>query len=380
MELILEHLFNLLVFLILYPYIIYPMILFILSLIFGKNPEIGEELPKVSLVISAYNEEKIIEAKIKNSLELDYPRDKLEIIIASESNDSTNQIVKGYQGLTLFAYSDREGKAATLYRVIPKCSGEIIILSDANGIYELDAIKKLVRNFKDKKVGCVSGRMKYVNPNDTSIGKGESIYWNYEFIIKTLSSRLQSLLGANGCIFAFRKEAWLPLSRFRGDDFELPISAAINGYKVILEPSAIAYEEVTDTFNQEFKRKVRMMSWNFISALMLLNQAIKKGKSFIAFQLISHKILRWLAPFFLIALLITNIIIINNSWIYLFTLLCQTGFYISAIIGLLIDKLTSDKLPKIILIPYYYCMTNYASLIAIIRSIFKEDRTWEKNR
>ncbi|MBF0472832.1 MAG: glycosyltransferase family 2 protein [Nitrospirae bacterium] len=372
-------LYYFLIFLIIYPYVIYPIVLFFLALIFSKKPEQGDELPIVSLVISAYNEERVIEAKIKNSLELDYPR--LEIIIASESNDSTNEIVKGYEGIRLFAFEGREGKAATLYRVIPQCSGEIIIFSDANGMYEKEAIRKLVRNFKDKGVGCVSGRMKYINPNQTSIGKGESIYWNYEFIIKKLSSRLQHLLGANGCIFALRKEAWLPLSKYRGDDFELPINAGINGYKVILEPEAIAYEEVTENFRDEYKRKVRIMSWNFISALMLLREAVIKGRVFIGFQLISHKILRWLTPFFLIALLINNIMIIKEGQtIYFVTLILQLGLYLSAIIGLLIDKFTSKRLPKILLIPYYYCMTNYASMIAIIRSIFREDRIWEKNR
>jgi len=239
-----------------YTFLGYPAVLWALSLLAGKRVAKGQMRPKVSLIISAYNEQSIIAEKIENCLAIDYPKEKLDIIVASESTDRTNEIVQRYapQGIVLHAYRGRAGKAATLFRTVPKATGEIIVFSDANAMYEPDAIRKLVRNFNDERIGCVSGQLKYFNPDQSNSGTGELAYWKYEMAIKKLESRFFSLLGANGSIFAIRKELYFPIAEDRGDDFELPIRIRLNGRGVVLEPEAVSWERSSATADEEFTR------------------------------------------------------------------------------------------------------------------------------
>jgi cellulose synthase/poly-beta-1,6-N-acetylglucosamine synthase-like glycosyltransferase len=368
-------------FLILYCYLGYPLILVVLGILFGKKIKKEEITPSASLIIPAYNEEKVIQKKIENSLELDYPKEKLEIIVASESNDKTNEIVKEYRdkGVKLFAYLGREGKDYTVYRTIPKCRGEIVVFTDANGMFKKDALKKLVRNFADPKIGCVSGELKYINPQKVSIGESERLYWKYEIFIKKLENKNQSVLGVNGSIYALRKKLYSPLSKYRGGDFDLPIKVAQQGYGVVWEPEAISQEEVSSTTKKEFERKTRIIAWVWRSARILLKDSLKKNQPFLVFQLISHKILRWLIGFFLIFIFLINIFLISNPF-YLFLFICQVGFYSLAIFGYLIDK-RGKKLNKLINIAYYFCMVNFAALTGVINGILgKEKPTWKKVR
>lgn len=359
----------------------YPVVLGILSFLFGKKVNKKEFYPHASLIISAYNEENIIRQKIENSLELDYPTEKLEIIVASESTDKTNEIVKGYKGkgVVLYAYDIREGKRVTLYRTVPLAKGEIIIFSDANAIYERDAIKKMVSNFSDKRIGCVSGRLRYVNPKESAIGKGETTYWEYDFILKMLASRLFSLGGGvNGSIFAIRKELYNPIDKYRGDDFEISCRIEINGHGAIMEPEAISYEESSENPKQEFKRKVRLATWNLKSSLLLLNEALKKGRLLTALLLFSHRFLRYTTPVWLIILFVSNSFFLNTNLIYLFFL--QLLFYSLAFVGMIIEK-NNRKINLFLLIPFYFCMVNFAALIGLSKNIFaKTEMFWEKVR
>jgi len=369
------------IFLILYCYFGYPLVLFILGIFFRKKPKKEEIFPTVSLIIPAYNEEKVIQKKIENSLELDYPKDKLEIVVASESNDKTNEIVKNYEknGVKLFAYSGREGKQYTIYRTIPYCKGEIIVLTDANGIFKKDALKKLVRNFADKRIGCVSGLLKYVNVLNGSFGESEGIYWKYETLIKKLESNLFSLLGANGSIYALRKELYQPISPYRGDDFDLPIRVILQGYGVILEPEAISKEEIYLTSLANFKRKVVIAGWHFRGALILLKESIKKFKPVLFFELISHKILRWLIGYFLIFIFLVNLFLLKNPF-YLLLFILQLIFYSLAFLGYLTKK--KGKVPnKLVNLIYYFCLVNLAAIIGVARGILgKQKPIWEKVR
>lgn len=369
------------IFLALYCYLGYPLILIILGLLFGKEIKRAEITPPVSLLIPVYNEEKIIQKKIENSLELDYPKDKLEIVVASESDDRTNEIVKEYKnrGVKLIEFAGREGKQYTIYRTLPKCQGEIIVLTDANGMFKKDAILKLVRNFTDLRVGCVSGELKYINPKETSIGESEGIYWKYEVLIKKLESRIQSVLGANGSIYALRKELYSPLSEYRGDDFELPIRVAQQGHGVVWEPEAISEEEVYPETIKEFKRKVVIIGWHFRGAFILLKESFKKNQPLLVFQLISHKILRWLIGFFLVFIFLSNILLLDNPF-YSILFIGQIIFYSLAIFGYFLDK-KRKKLNKLVNLAYYFCMVNLAALVGVIKGILgKQKPTWEKVR
>lgn len=365
---------------ILYVYFGYPLFLLILSKLKPISVEKKDIYPMVSLIISVYNEESLIEKKIRNTLELDYPKNLLEVIVASESNDQTNEIVKKYKnfGIKLIAFENRQGKPATLFKVVPISKGEILVFSDANAMYDKMAIKKMVRSFNDKSVGCVSGMMRYKNPKGTSSGKGETAFWNYENYLKKISSG-----AVTGSIFALRRDAYLPLNKYRGDDFELTVNAVIHGYKVVFEEEALSYEEVYDTTEKEYNRKVRVVSWNFESALMLLREALKKKKFFILFKILSHRTLRWLAPFFLIMLLISNLMIVLNydSLIYKCVLGCQIFSYLIGALSFIADKYYNKKLLTIFWVPYYFCMVNYAAFVGVNKVLFKKTGTlWEVNR
>ncbi|MBW8000509.1 MAG: glycosyltransferase family 2 protein [Planctomycetes bacterium] len=361
----------------------YPVILAILSMLFGKVVNKGDVRPKVSLIISAYNEQDVIKQKIENSLQLDYPKENLEIIVASESTDQTNDIVKEYQdqGVVLYAYENREGKRATLYRTVPLAKGEIIVFSDANAMYEKDAVTKIVSNFNDNRIGCVSGRLRYINSKDSSIGKGENAYWEYDLILKRMASRLFSLAGCggvNGSIFAVRKELYDPIDKFRGDDFEISARVQINGHGVVMEPDAISYEEVSESCEQEFNRKVRLATWNIKSSLMLLAEALKKKRWLTSFLLFSHRFLRYITLVFLVLLLVSSSFLLSTNLALFFYL--QLLFYFLAFIGWLLEN-RKFKLSWFFWVPFYFCMVNYAAFLGLAKNIFgKTEMLWEKAR
>jgi len=368
--------------LILYSYFGYPLVLFFLGLLKGEKERKEEITPTVSLLTSVYNEEKTIREKIENCLALDYPKDKLEIVFASDgSDDRTNAIVQEYKnrGVKLFAYRERAGKQFTLYRTVPKCSGEIIVFSDANGMFKKDAIKKLVRNFADPRVGCVSGELRYTNPQKTSIGESEGFYWKYECFVKRLESRVQSVLGANGSIYALRKKLYSPLSEYRGDDFELPVRVAQQGYGVVWESEAVSVEEASLATEEEFKRKVRIVAWNWRSAWVLLMNSVGKFQPLLVFQLISHKILRWLVGFFMSTIFVSNIFCLGYPF-YRVVLVGQLIFYSLAALGYIQDR-KGESLSKAINLAYYFCMVNLAAMMGVIDGVRRPQKPiWEKVR
>lgn len=380
----LETVFLLSVFLVVYTYFGYPLVIYALAAacekrVMRNERPAPEDLPTISLVISAYNEEEVIAEKIDNSLVLDYPREKLEIIVASESSDKTNATVKGYAaaGVRLLAFEGRQGKAATLYRTVPKARGDVVVFSDANGMYEKDALWKLARNFSDPRVGCVSGLLRYKNPGGVAIGEGEGFYWKYEMMVKGLESRLFSFLGATGSIFAVRRGLYRPLSRQRGDDFELPVRIAQQGYGVVFEPEAVSWEMSSDSTVSEFRRKVRIVAWNMKSALILMGGCLPRRKPFLAFQLLSHKILRWTVPLFLLSALVSNMFL--EGTLYETLLVIQVTFYLSAFVACGLD-LRRKRIPGPINIAYYFCVVNLAALLGVIRFLHGEKATWEKVR
>lgn len=363
--------------LIFYTYFGYPALLMLINI--NKKPikaNMGY-FPPVSLIISAYNEAEIIHQKMKNCLQLNYPPDKLEIIVASESTDITNDIVRQYsaQGIKLIDYQDRQGKAATLSRTVPKAQGEIVVFSDANAMFQSDAITQLTSFFADEKVGAVSGLLRYKEANSGEFVE-EGLYWRYETFIKKQEGHLGCLLGANGSIFALRKELYKPLGHDRGDDFELPIQVILQGRQSHLAERAISFESYSKNAAAEFKRKIRIISWNIISALTLLKMALVNRKAFLVFQLISHKIMRWIVPFFLLSLLLSNLLIANSGWFYLIFLILQMAFYLLFSFSLVFPR---NKL-ILLSIPRYFVISNYACLIGLIKAVQGAESKWQKAR
>jgi cellulose synthase/poly-beta-1,6-N-acetylglucosamine synthase-like glycosyltransferase len=364
-----------------YIFIGYPLVVAVLSGLLAKPVRREDITPAVSLVISAYNEQDVIRQKLENTLALDYPKDKLEVIVASEAADGTNDIVRLYadRGVVLHAYENREGKSATLFRTVPRARGEILVFSDANAMYHRDAIRKLVRNFADPRVGCVSGRLTYVNPGGSAIGQGETAYWEFEFFLKGMLSRMMKLSGGvNGSIFAIRKSLYRPVDRTRGDDFELSNRIQIAGYGVILEPEALSFEEASATPRQEFRRKVRLATWNLQSTLILMREAMAAGEYLTAFLLFSHRLLRYTTPLWLAALFASNLFLLEGALAWVFVL--QGLFYLAAAAGYVLEK-SGRPVKTLFLLPFYFCMVNGAALMALLKNLTRRtDILWEKAR
>jgi len=366
-----------------HAYIGYLIICIIIGKLFKKPINKKEIFPVVTVLIPAYNEQQVIKEKIKNSLALDYPKDELEIIIASESTDNTNQLVKEFaaQGIILHAFEQRRGKSRMLNDVVSKTKGEIILFSDANAMYKSDVIKKLVQNFHDPRVGGVLGSLLITNADDSSISEGESVFKKYESILRKANTAVHSIIGADGTMLAIRRNLYKPISPDRGDDFEIALRIRIQGYGMIFEPEAISYEKASVDFRDEIKRKRRIVSWFWKSALILLSEMIKPWRGFLIFQVISNKIMRWLSPVFLIALFVSSMSLSYLNIFYGLFFQLQVFFYCMALLGGIFSKKSDNKLEKILRMPFFFIVFNYAFLIGTIEGLFFNQKPfWQKVR
>lgn len=372
-------------FLIFYAYFGYLALCIVLSKFFGRKLKKNEIFPTVSIIIPCHNEEKVIRQKLENSLSLNYPSDRIQIIVASESTDRTNEISNEYKdrGILLYKAASRIGKTAVIYNAIPQAEGEILVFSDANVMLEKDAVKKIVANFYEERVGAVSGLLAVTNPVSSDISWGEALYKKYETLLRKSNSRLGKVLNSDGALFAIRKKLYAPINPNRGDDFELVIRVLIKGYYSVFEPEAISYEDASITTQSEIERKIRMTSWFIRSALVLLKEMLLKLRIDLTFQIISHKLIRWLTPFFFIAIFLSNIFLLNQGLKYQLTLIIQLLGYVMGILGWYISDVKRKKPPFLLKSMHYFLMFNYAFFIGIIKGIFSGNDTsagWEKLR
>ena len=310
--------FFILVGLIVYVYLGYHLLLIVVSRF--KREELPKDegyWPSVSLVIAAYNEERVIEDKLDNSLALDYPAGKLEIIVISDgSTDRTVELVKQYvkRGIIFKRLDVRRGKTAAQNEGVALARNDVIVFSDANGIYQRDAIGKLVRNLAHVDVGAVCGRLKYLNPWGDPSGESEILYWQHENFIKAKESLISSIVGANGSIYALRRELYVPLDEDLMSDLVEPIKIVERGLRVVYEPEAVSTETTSSDLREEFRRKVRIVARGFgsLRALWVVLNPFRFG--IFSIELISHKILRWVAPWLLIAFFIINIPLTSDGF------------------------------------------------------------------
>jgi len=251
-------------FLVFYTYFGYLALSILLGSLFKIKRIKQEYYPRISLIIPCYNEEKVIRDKLNNILELDYPKDKLQVLIASESSDATNNIVNEYanNNIQLYAYDQRQGKTVILYNTIKHAKGEIIIFSDANVLLKNDCIKAIASNFYDKNVGAVTGLLTISNASASSISWGESIYKKYETMLRESNGKSGRVLNPDGAIFAIRKELYSPINPERGDDFELVIRVLLMNKYSVMEQKAISYENASTTPEAEINRKI---GWFLVS-------------------------------------------------------------------------------------------------------------------
>ena len=377
-----EFVFWIIILIILYTYAGYSLLILVLSLFFKRPPKKNEIYPKVTFLITAYNEEKSIAAKLEDTLSLDYPEDKLEVMVASDgSTDRTEEIVRGFAGRGVFLkrVEGRVGKTATQNEAVKAATGEIIIFSDATTKYSKDAIRKIVRNYADESVGAVSGRYEYVNPTGAPVGVGTILFWKYENFIKSMQTRIRTITGCCGCIYSVRKAAYVPLPPDIISDLVEPLKIIEKGYRIVFEPEAVAYEETTEKPSEEFKMRIRVIT-RAMRGILYVKSLLNPFKyPFVSFQLISHKVLRWLIPFFLIGLLGSNYFLIGTHWFYNLVFAGQIVFYSSALIGLLTDRFGHKV--KLLAIPLYFCVVNYASFLAFFKTLTGYKAvTWETVR
>ena len=356
------------IFILLYIYWGYPVIIFLFSRLANKEVRKGVYEPKVTILITAYNEENHIEATIKNKLILSYPRNKMEIIVISDgSEDRTDEIVSAFacQGVKLFRQEPRRGKTSALNMAVPQATGDILVFSDANSIYDKDALRYLMENFADSAVGYVTGNMVYVNSDGTTIGDGCSAYMKYENFLRHYETQVGSIVGVDGGIDAVRRFLYRPMNADQLPDFVLPLMVVEQGYRVIYEPRALLKEETLKSSEDEYRMRVRV-SLRALWALWDMQKLLNPNRyGIFSFQLLSHKVLRYLGIVFMVGAYIFNIFILPCSRLFQILFLLQSLFYGAALAGNVLEK--RGKSSRFLYIPYYFCLINIAAGHALIR-------------
>jgi len=346
----------------------YPLLLWVMSRVSTRRTVSHREIePTVTLIISAFNEGKVIRRKLENCLSLDYPRPRLEIIVVSDcSTDDTDKIVQEYEntGVRLIRMPERGGKTRGLNYAVPRAAGEIVIFSDANAMYDPLVVRNLVRNFADPNVGCVTGESRYEVDGATDSTASENLYWRYELAIKRLESAAGSLVGGDGAIYAIRKNLFRPMRPADLSDFVNPLQITAQGYRNVYEPEAISMESGAETFDQEFRRKVRIVNraWRGLWRVRVVLNPFRYG--FFTVQVVSHKLLRWLVPVFMAGALVSGLFLMHRSALYASLGIAQLAFYLLAILGWLQSNRSS--ISRLFYVPYYFCLVNYASLLGIL--------------
>jgi biofilm PGA synthesis N-glycosyltransferase PgaC len=374
-----ESLFWIVVVLVSYIYFGYPFLLLILSKLCPAPPVKKADItPTVSLIIPAYNEEKVIAQKIENALALNYPKDRLEIIVASDgSTDGTNEIVRTFadRGVKLVALNTNQGKTATLNSTIPQARGEIIVFTDANTTYKEDAIRQLVRNFADHAVGCVCGVLHFSNIAESLTSGGLGLYVTYETMLKGLEVQTGSMLFAYGSIYAIKKELFATINPALADDFVVPLDIALRGCRVVQELRAVAYERSATNTCEEFRRTIRMVIRDSRALFLFLPKAMRRNQ-LIVWELVSHKLLRWLIGLLQLVLFVTNLFILD-SYFYQLIFAGQLLFYTIAFVGFVLQRRQTHA--RFLSAPYFLCMVNAAALVGVLwMALGKRMPVWEK--
>lgn len=372
---------------IIYSYVGYGILLYFLVAIkrllkkFPNPSDITYE-PQVSLVVAAYNEEEFIHIKIKNTLELDYPKDKLQVIFITDgSSDTTPDIIRKYP-FELLHQPERKGKVAAMNRAINYVTAPIVVFCDANTLLNKECIRELVKHYTNPKVGAVAGEKKIMtSKDDKAAGAGEGFYWKYESFLKRLDSELYSVVGAAGELFSVRTELFEKAQEDTIiEDFVQSLKVCMKGYVVRYEPKAYATETASLSIKDEQKRKVRICAGAFQAMGMLKDLFNVVKYPVLSFQFISHRILRWtLCPLGLVFLLLSNIILVwmGAGWFYSVMLALQSGFYFLAVTGWVFAN-RNIKL-KLLYIPYYFLFMNISVFMGFFRFLQKRQTVlWEK--
>ncbi|MGB8980993.1 MAG: glycosyltransferase family 2 protein [Anaerolineales bacterium] len=378
---------------ILYTYLGYPLLVFLLARLKPKSKPFPSHQPPVTLLIAAYNEEAVIEEKIKNSLSIDYPKNLFQTLIVSDgSTDKTPEIAKRYtdSGVKLLHQPERRGKMAAINRALPQASGEIIVFSDANNFYLPDTLCQLVRPFADPGVGAATGA-KVIDKGDGSLGASEGLYWKYESFIKKQESRLRSCTSAAGEVLAIRKELYSPPpDHVINDDFFIAMQIVQRGYRLVYVPEAKSIERVSPSAEDEVTRRTRINAGRF-QAMAMAKQILPFDRPLLVWQILSHKFLRPLVPFGMIGAALFNLLAV------LFPppgggLLMLARPYSAILLGLQIlfyglawlgrnsgNRGEQNKLARLIYLPTFLTNSNLAALMGFVKFLRGgQSHLWER--
>lgn len=375
-------------FILFYNYIGYGFLVGILvackRLLSRTSEEPTAFVPAVTLIVAAYNEAAFIPEKIKNTLELDYPADKLEIVFITDgSNDGSEKIVQQYTRIRGMHEHERKGKTAAINRAMQTVQTPVVIFCDANTLLNAAAVKNIVRHYKDPKTGGVAGEKKVMQAGNSGAAGTEGIYWKYESVLKRLDAALYSVVGAAGELFSVRTELFTPVEpEVILDDFIISLRINQMGYRIAYAPDAFAMETPSAGIDEEHKRKIRISAGGFQSIVMLRALLNVFRYPLLSFQYISHRVLRWtLSPLSLPILFISAAALTfqgAGSW-YQLIFVAQVIFYILAVIGFFLAK--RDIKFKPCYVPFYFLFMNVAIYEGFFRYIRKQQSAvWEKAR
>jgi cellulose synthase/poly-beta-1,6-N-acetylglucosamine synthase-like glycosyltransferase len=360
----------------------YPLLLVIVSRLRPRPVRKAELKPGVSVIITAYNEERDLAAKLENTLALDYDPERLEVIVASDcSTDRTDEIARSFapRGVRLHRQPERLGKTAAQNEAVARARGEVILFSDATTMYSPDVLRVMMPNFADPSVGCVAGRLVYVDPAQSAVGRGARSYWGYETFLKRHESRACSLIGASGCLYAVRRSAYVPLYHEACSDFLIATVMVEQGLRAVYEPDAVCTEETNRRADKELSMRVRVITQTFTDLWRHRAMLNPLRGGFYAVQLLSHKVMRYLVPFFLIAVLLASFLLAPQSSFYTVALAVQLGFYALAVAAWALEHAGTHS--RLLALPQYFMVANVASLIACYKFLRGERYArWEPIR
>jgi cellulose synthase/poly-beta-1,6-N-acetylglucosamine synthase-like glycosyltransferase len=364
-----------------YTYAGYPLLAFALSRLRPRPVRRSDEAPPVTVIVAAYNEERDIAAKLENTLALDYDG-PVEVLVTSDcSSDRTDEIVRGFadRGVALWRQPKRLGKTAAQNAAVRVATGEILLFSDATTVYEPDTLRKIVRSFADPGVGCVTGHVVYVDRASSAVGRGARSYWGYEQFLKHCESRFGSLIGVHGCLYAVRRSAYRELADDMSSDFVIASEIFRQGLRSIYDPEAVSVEETNVRGRDEFRTRVRMIEQT-MSALSRYRDLLNPFRyGVFAVQMLSHKVMRYVVPFCLIAIFVANAFLATASPVYALAFAAQAAFYVSAAVGFLAERAHVAIGP--LALPYYFVLSNAASVVAFFKFVRGHNHVvWEPIR
>ena len=338
--------------------------------------------PTVTIIVSAYNEEKAIRRKLERTLALDYPPEKLEVIVASDSStDRTHDIVRelGPRGVRLVVLPERAGKTAAQNLAAATAKGEVLIFTDATTELDRGSVRQLCASFVDPRVGCVGAELEYVSEGGSAVGKGGGLYWRYEKRVKELESQVSTLIGVSGCLYAVRANAYRPIEPDLISDFVVAGDVFQRGFITVYGGGTVSSERTHEETGREFEMRVRVIV-RTINALVRRARMLNPLRyGFFSFQLFSHKVLRYLVPELLIAIFASGLYLAlaggSSAPVYRAFLIAQLALYLAAAVGWLRQRL-GLRLP-FVHVPFYFVVVNLAALWALVLYLRGERKvTW----